>query len=302
MVNDAPLVSIIIPTFNRQEKLYNCLKGIENSDYKNVEVIVINDSNIRLPKYSIKNLKIKFIQHKKETFWVRCRNEGALKASGKLLFFVDDDNVLAPAAIGLLVRKYIALKGVGLLGPIMYGVNGNLWFYGAKANWINPYPKPVDKSEISKKELIETDVIPNAYMISKRLYVKIGMEDQNFLHHDDFDLAQRLKLTGYHNYIYTKAKTVHDFGFMKTRINELRVYAVIKGHIMLEKKYAPKLNYLLFVLIFIPVNTLYYFLYKIPTSRNPKKIKLYTKYLRGIKDGFKYKVVKAKNSKHNLSY
>ncbi len=286
MSSENPLVSIIIPTFNRFDKLRNCLKSIEQNSYKNVEVIVINDGK-ELPKYDTGKLNVKFVNHKKEVFWVKCRNEGAKMARGDLLFFVDDDNILAPNAIGALVKRYKTMKSVGLLGPIMYDAKGNLWFYGARAGWINPYPKAVPRSELSK-ELIETDVIPNAYMISKDLYIKIGMEDPEFLHHEEFDLAQRLKLAGYKSYIYTKASTLHDFGSTKSRINELRVYITIKSHVMIEKKYAPKLKFVLFLLIFIPINTLYYLFYKIPASGSKEKSKLYKAYLKGLMDGLNH--------------
>lgn len=291
MKNAHPLISVIIPTFDRPEKLANCLKSIKKSNYKNLEIIVINDSPTKLSVNSVMQSNIKIIQHKKEVFWVNCRNEGAVLAKGSILFFVDDDNILGQNAINLLLKEYLSLNNVGLLGPVMYGRNGKLWFYGAKANWINPYPKKVSESQLSH-ELIETDVIPNAYMISKKLYIQIGMEDPDMLHHDEFDLAQRLKIKGYKNYIYSKATITHDFGSIKSRINSLRLYITIKCHIIIEKKYAPKWKFLLFLLIFIPINTVYYYFYKIPSSRRENKGSLYKAYLNGLKDGFKYKITK----------
>jgi len=285
-----PLVSVIIPTYNRVEKLLNCIDSVVNSNYKNIEIIVINDYpaldlSAKLKKYR----GIRLIQHKKEFRWVATRNEGAEISQGKLLFFLDDDNILYRDTIEKMAKKYLQIKDVGLLGPVMYNKDGSLWFYGVKANWISPYPKAVDKSHLNH-ELIETDTIPNAYMIDKELFNKVGKEDERLLHHEDTDLAQRLIRLGFKNYIYTKAKVIHDHGGILSHITPFRLYITMRAHIIIEKRYAPKSRYYLFLLVFLPVNTVYYFFYKIPFLLKSSKTELYKAYIRGILDGFRTRV------------
>jgi len=281
-----PLVSVIIPTYNRKEKLTHCLDSIFNNTYKNLEVIVINDNPKEDLTDYLSRFNIKLIQHKKEKYWVLSRNEGAKVAKGKILFFIDDDNILDRHCINELVEKYVRLPKVGLLGPLMYKTDNKLWFYGGKANWINPNVKPVPINEL-KNELIETDAVPNAYMISKSLYFKIGMEDPNFPTHEELDLAQRLKLIGYKSYIYTKAKTIHDIG--NRNINLInrptnRMYYTVMCNIKIERKYAPKYKYILFWLIFMPVHFIIYNFYYIP-FKSKNKLEYYKAYLRGLHDG-----------------
>jgi len=286
---DKPLVSIIIPTYNRIEKLINCINSVINSSYKNIEILIINDDpNLDLSNKLKKYKNIRLIQHKKELRWVATRNEGAELSHGKLLFFLDDDNILYKDTIEKLVKKYSQIRSIGLLGPIMYNKDGTLWFYGAKANWISPYPKAVDKSCLNH-ELIETDTIPNAYMIDKELFNKVGKEDERLLHHEDTDLAQRLIRLGFKNYIYTKAKVIHDHGGILGHITPFRLYIIMRDHVIIEKRYAPKERYYLFLLIFLPVNTIYYFFYKIPFLLKSSKTELYKAYIRGIIDGFRTK-------------
>ncbi len=282
-----PTVTIIIPTYKRTDKLIKCLESIRKSSYQKTEVIVVNDNPNEDLRHQLNGVKIRLFQNKRELYWTRCRNKGAKLARGRILFFVDDDNILEKHAIERLVRKYDSLSHTGLLGPIMYKADGSLWFYGATETWINPYAKKVPEKALTR-ELIETDVIPNAYMISRALYSKIGMEDPDFLYHEEVDLAQRLKFSGYKNFIYTKAKTVHDLGNSASRLNVLRAYITIKSHIMIERKYAPLGRLILFVLIFLTVNTLYYLLYKIPTSAGTGKLELYKAYVKGFKDGLNY--------------
>jgi len=281
-----PLVSVIIPTYNRKEKLTHCLDSIFNNTYKNLEVIVINDNPKEDLTDYLSRFNIKLIQHKKEKYVVLSRNEGAKVAKGKILFFIDDDNILDRHCIKELVQKYVSLPEVGLLGPLMYKTDNKLWFYGGKANWINPNVKPVPINEL-KNELIETDAVPNAYMISKSLYFKIGMEDQNFPTHEELDLAQRLKLIGYKSYIYSKAKTIHDIGNRSLNLIDRpsnRMYYTVMCNIKIERKYAPLSKYILFWLIFMPIHFIIYNFYYIP-FKSKNKLEYYKAYLRGLHDG-----------------
>lgn len=283
-------MSIIIPTFKRHEKLVKCLESIQKSIFRNFEIIIINDAIGDDLSAISKKFAIKLIQHKKEKLWVKSRNEGAKAAMGKLLFFIDDDNVIYKTTLSLLVTKYIELQKngkVGVLGPLMYNKDGTLWFWGSKTNWVNPYPKPVDKNEL-RQELIETDTVPNAYMVSRELFFKLGMEDPEFLHHEDTDFVQRARKAGYPSYIFTKTKIMHDHGGIIKHLSPFRVNIVIRSHIMLEKKFAPSTQYTLFWLLYMPINLMYYFLYKIPFKLGSNKISYYKEYINGLKKGLKW--------------
>jgi GT2 family glycosyltransferase len=280
------MVSVIIPTYNRSDKLIKCLDSIFKSTYKNIEVIVINDYLKIDLKPLLKEFKIRLIQPKREIYVVESRNLGAKIAKGKILFFVDDDNILDKNAMENLVSKYLSIKNAGLIGPLMYSSSGNLWFCGGKATWINPNITLVPETEL-KKELIETDAIPNAYMTSKKLYLKIGGEDPNFPTHEELDLAQRIKFAGYKNYIYTKAVTIHDIGKVKINLMDrppYRMYITVKCNFLIEKKYAPKFKFLLFLFGFMPLHMSLYLLYYIPFKAKNKR-EYYKAYLRGLRDG-----------------
>ena len=49
-----PLVSVIIPTFNRFEYLLNAIESVKAQSYKNYEIIVINDESTQSEYYDKK--------------------------------------------------------------------------------------------------------------------------------------------------------------------------------------------------------------------------------------------------------
>ena len=49
---EQPLVSVIIPSFNRFEYLLNAVESVYNQNYQNIEIIIINDCSTDKRYYS----------------------------------------------------------------------------------------------------------------------------------------------------------------------------------------------------------------------------------------------------------
>ncbi len=291
MKSAKPLVSVIIPTYMRIEKLVRCISSVKSNTYRNLEIIVVNDDPSYNMRQKLGKLGVRVIQNSRRRYAAYSRNRAAKAAKGEILFFVDDDNILDKNAIAALVAKYITLDGVGLLGPIMYDAAGKLWFYGAKINWISPYAVPVEKPARGNM-LIRTEVIPNAYMVSRRAYVKVGMENWKlfkFHHHEELDMAQRLKAQGYQNFIYTGAKTIHDYEGLQQYFNPLRLRYIVRNNMIIEKLYAPKARLALFLLTFVPVHMAKYLAFYIPLL-GKEKLSLYRAYFTGLSEGINFLV------------
>ena len=89
-----PKVSVIIPTLNRYEYLKDVLKDLENQDYKNFDVIVIDQSDPFQKKfYENFALDIKLHQQKEKALWLARNHAVELSDSDYLLLFDDDSRV-----------------------------------------------------------------------------------------------------------------------------------------------------------------------------------------------------------------
>lgn len=101
-----PLISIIIPVYNVEKYLQECLDSIVNQDACNYEVILIDDgstdgSSKICDEYSDRYVQIKVI-HKKNEGVSSARNAGLDVAKGEWIWFVDADDYVSDSSLPIL--------------------------------------------------------------------------------------------------------------------------------------------------------------------------------------------------------
>ena len=110
--DNCPLVSVIVPSYNVEEYIDQCLTSILDNGYHNIELLVIDDRSTDGTVDHIKALmkKDKRIQlfHNPENHNIyggACRNIGLDHAKGKYVYFCDSDDYILPGLIPECVRK-----------------------------------------------------------------------------------------------------------------------------------------------------------------------------------------------------
>ncbi len=97
MTNNAALVSVIIPTYNRAELVCNAIDSVIQQQVDNVEIVVVDDGSTdnteqTLAKYGD---SIRYI-YQENTGLVGARNTGIRQSSGDWISFLDSDDVWLP--------------------------------------------------------------------------------------------------------------------------------------------------------------------------------------------------------------
>ncbi len=93
----APLISIIVPVFNVEPYLRECLDSIVNQSLGDIEIICVNDRSTDgslaiLREYEVTDSRLKVINRESNGGLSVARNEGMSCAIGKYLLFVDSDD------------------------------------------------------------------------------------------------------------------------------------------------------------------------------------------------------------------
>lgn len=88
-------ISVIIPVYNVEKYLKNCLESVVNQSYKNLEIIIIddgsNDNSIKIIEEYLVDDRIKFIKQNKEGVYT-ARNRAIKLATGDYISFIDSDD------------------------------------------------------------------------------------------------------------------------------------------------------------------------------------------------------------------
>lgn len=92
LVKEQPSVSVIIPTLNRYEYLRDVMLDLEKQNYKNFDVIVVDQSvPFNADFYKEFNLNLNVIEQKEKLLWT-ARNRAVKESKADYLLFFDDDS------------------------------------------------------------------------------------------------------------------------------------------------------------------------------------------------------------------
>ncbi len=263
-----PLVSIIIPTYNRQAKLKRCLNSLLRASYGPFEIIIVDNASTDKTNAMIERLfpQTKLIKRKTNGGAVIARNEGIKQAVGDLLCFVDSDNVFDPNFLKKLVELAQNNSQAGLVAPKMYYLKepNRIWFAGNKVNLLTSRTKYIGLNEIDRGQynrVKETDHAPNVWLVKREIIGKIGMMDPRYvMSYGEADWSMRIKLNGYKVLFCPEALVYHDIAIptdlaenVMVRSTAYRIYYFARNRIIFMKKFAPLPNFLIFLLLFNPL-------------------------------------------------
>ncbi len=95
------LVSVIIPVYNAEKFVSYTLDSVINQDYKNIEIIIIDDCSKDnsfdiISKYMALDSRIKYHKMEENSGVALARNKGVELASGRFIAYVDSDDIWLP--------------------------------------------------------------------------------------------------------------------------------------------------------------------------------------------------------------
>lgn len=217
-------ISIIVPIYNVEKYLRDCIESIINQTYKEIEILLINDgstdSSLEIcEEYAKKNDKIKII-NKKNGGLSDARNVGLEHATGKYIMFVDSDDFLALNCCEVL---YNAINGTEF-----EFITAN---YAFTNNDGIPWKKPMFSEKFENSILNIDDYKKSFYLMNSTVWNKIFKKefiDSNNLRFEIGLLAEDAVFT---TLAFLKAKKTY---YIKDVVYYYRQREVKKGNISIS--------------------------------------------------------------------
>lgn len=160
-----PLLSVIVPVYNVEEYLDECLDSIRNQDYSHIEIVVVDDGSpdgsfAIAERHARLDKRIKLIRQANGGLSV-ARNTGFAASSGEYVTFVDSDDMLSRRGLAAAMRVLLETGSDIAIAPYSR-IRGSS--FAKPAPWI----RELHASEHRKATLVERpDMMVNALALSK---------------------------------------------------------------------------------------------------------------------------------------
>jgi len=219
-----PLISVIIPTFNRFQFLLEAIESVESQSYPNLEIIVVDDGSTDKTSTISNKENLKYIFQKNQGPSA-ARNTGAKIAKGDWLAFLDSDDLWKPKK---LMKQWEALNN----NPDCKAVYTNeIWIRnGVRINQCKKHQKY--SGWIYPKCLPLCIISPSSILLHKKLWEDAGGMDVSLPMAEDYDLWLRLTLK--HKFLFLDENLIikraghSDQLSIKWGIDRYRVTALLK--------------------------------------------------------------------------
>jgi len=288
-----PLVSVIIPTYNRAHLLPKCIQSVINQSYKNLEIIIVDDASIDNTEAvvaSFPNKYIRYIKNAENKGPARARNIGIKNAKGDFIAFNDTDDIWFPYKLEKEMDLY--QEGIGVVYcrmqrnfnqnkilmpfPSIKQLHGNIFHELAKCSFVAT-PTVIIRSDcIRKVGLFDEDLRIGEdwdyflrlarecnFAFCDEILVKSSLEDDSITkkasRNVDVSISSYQKILEKHTLDFSnEEKSLLNFEIgtlfaLKNEMNKARKY-LLKS---LRQKFSLK-NYFMYLLSFCGFKVYYY--------------------------------------------
>lgn len=186
-----PLVSVIIPTYNRIATLPQSISSVLNQTYVNLELIVMDDGSVDgTEEYvkSIKDSRIKYMRSEINSGPSAARNRGTELARGEYLAFQDSDDEWMPDKLEKQMALMLGEEAVSLVYS-EYGV-----YLGGKFVSYVPsreVPSEEKSGDIFARLLLHPLIGTPTMVVRTREFLEEGGFDESLKAYEDYEFTLR---------------------------------------------------------------------------------------------------------------
>jgi len=182
-------ISFVIPAYNEEKYLKECLESIIKYGPQDAEIIVVdNNSTDNTAKIANKFSRVKLL-YEATRGTTHARQKGLENANGDLIAFIDADCIITPNWLSTVEKKFTNKKIICLSGPYDFYDNTKL------KNLL--IARPYDFLVFLNNKIFNSVIYGGNMVIKKDIINKIGGWDKNInFYGDDIMLAKKISRLG----------------------------------------------------------------------------------------------------------
>lgn len=185
-----PVVSIIIPTYNRAHLLGRAIQSVLDQTHQDFELIIVDDGSTDNTEEIVRSFsdeRIRYIKHDKNRGGAAARNTGIKAARGEYIAFQDSDDEWLPEKLEKQIRVFETVPPeVGVVYTGFHRLENN------KKTYI-PSSKITQKEGYIFSSLLKGNfVTTQAVLVKRECFERAGMFDENLPRLQDWELFIRI--------------------------------------------------------------------------------------------------------------
>lgn len=186
-----PLISIYMPTWNRQQLAIRAIKSVLRQDYDHWEMIVVDDCSASWQQLSefvaqLNDPRVTYVRNEINSGACAVRNQAIQQARGEFITGIDDDDEWTPDRLSVFLREAHRLNDHAFLYANDYVCEGEVYTQPAS---LPLYPKsPWSRKLFYKRNIIGNQVFSWAWRFKASLF------DTSLAAAQDYDIFLRMVL------------------------------------------------------------------------------------------------------------
>lgn len=257
------MVSIITVNFNQTELTCALLDSIRKQDYRNVEILVVDNASRENPAAIFQSgyPEVKFIRSEKNLGFAGGNNLALPHAKGDFLFFVNNDAEIKEGCIAGLLDFLEKTPGSGIVSPLIcYGPREDAGSAPLRIQYAGMPPV----SRFTARSNMDGNGAENrgqyaspfrtgyahgaAMMISRRVLDEVGpMLEDYFLYYEEIDWCERLRKAGYSIWVEPRAVLWHKESMTMKSLGSSKTYYLSRNRILFMRRHYAGWNFPVFM-------------------------------------------------------
>lgn len=219
-LNEKPLLSIVMPSYNSEEYIVEAIKSVISQTIHSWELIIIDDGSkdntaSLVHEFTNKDNRIKFYTNKENQGVSATRNRGISLANGEWIAFLDSDDLWEKEKLEKQIESAKKNKAMFIFTGSSY-INES----GIKYKGIFEVPEKVTYKQLRKQNVISCSSV----LIKKCLLKDIKMERDDM--HEDYAFWLRILMTGHIAYGINEPLLVYRISRNSKSGNKLKTFTM----------------------------------------------------------------------------
>lgn len=175
------LISVIVPLYNYERYIADCIRSITDQDYSNFEVFVVDDAStdnsLQIAR-SLQSSKVKVISQLENKGYSAAKNAGIRSSQGDLIVTLDADDMLTAGSLRV---RAAAIEATG--APFVHG-----WAYEINAK----HTLAGARNKVRKRRGRKNQIHAQCVMLTRDMHKRYGLYDEDLRSKADKEMWFRL--------------------------------------------------------------------------------------------------------------